>query len=142
MAGAPGAGKSTYVSQLEYELDNAVVISGDCIRSEFEDPSWVEIWDRLEEEISQAAEEGKNVILDGTHVGRQGRQETVTLLQSYGYIQIEVIVMDTPLELCLDRNSKRKRTVPDYVVEHMHKTLQVTLPYIDTEHFTKVTVIS
>ena len=139
LVGIPGSGKSTYAKKLA-RTENAVVVSGDNIRIELEasgvnDPCWVEIWNLVEEEVAQAAEYGRNVILDGTHVGASHRAETRMLLHSYGYFDVESIILDLPLAVCMERNSNRKRKVADYVISHMHKTLRDSLPTIYSEPF-------
>ena len=143
LIGPPGAGKSTYAVKLAKE-QNAVIVAGDCIRDELEGagfiyPSWVEIWDKVEEEVVEAVEQGKCVILDGTHVGSTHRVEAITLLQSYGYNAVEAIIIDTPLTECVKRNANRNRSVPEYVITHMYETLHKELHKINTEGFTKVT---
>jgi predicted kinase len=139
LVGIPGSGKSTYAKKLA-KTENAVVVSGDNIRIELEasgvnDPCWVEIWNLVEEEVAQAAECGRNVILDGTHVGVQHRAETVTMLQSYGYTEVEAVILDVDMKKCTERNATRKRKVADYVISHMHKTLRDSLPTIYSEPF-------
>jgi len=139
LVGVPAAGKSTYAKKLAKET-NAVIISGDCIRDELEtagvsEVSWVDIWDRVEDEVADAADCGRNVIIDGTHVGASHRAETITLLNSYGYTQVEAVILDVDVKECMKRNSLRKRRVAEYVIAHMSKTLQKSLPTIYSENF-------
>lgn len=143
MVGVPGSGKSVRSSQLAKEHD-AVIVSGDLLRDELEssglfDPSWVAIWDKVEEEVAGAIEKGKRVILDGTHVGSAHRKEVVSLLWSYGLTNVEAIVMTTPLKDCIQRNASRQRRVPEYVITHMFETLQREIININDEGFRKVT---
>jgi predicted kinase len=135
--GAPGAGKSVYAAKLAKE-ESAVIVSGDDIRAELYGNAsiqgqWVEIWGRIEEMVSEAV--GKPVILDGTHCRAAYRKESIALLQSYGYDQIEAIVLDMDLNTCLVRNAARQRNVPRYVIVNMHKDLQHSLKDIDKEGF-------
>ncbi len=142
MVGAPGSGKSTYAAKLA-QIEDAVVISGDLIRDEIEkygltNPSWVEIWDKVEEEVAEAVENGKNVILDGTHVGSEHRKEVVFMCNSYGYTCVKAVIMDTSFEECLQRNSKRKSFVPEHVITHMHDRLQREIKFVEKEGFNEV----
>jgi predicted kinase len=144
MVGAPGAGKSTYAKKLA-ETENAVVISGDDVRAELYGSAeiqgnWVEIWDRIDELVSESC--GMPVILDGTCHRKDYRQESITLLRSYGYDRIEAVVVNPSLATCLARNFKRReRNVPDYVIKEMHGQLQRSLKSIDSEDFDRITYI-
>ena len=143
MIGAPGAGKSTYAAKLA-KLENAVVISGDDICEELfggkaTQGEWVEIHDRIETLVAEAC--GKPVILDGTHVRKSYREEAITLLRSYGYNEIEAVVLDVPLETCIMQNATRQRGVPRYVVVEMWEKLQVSLKNINTEQFSFINFI-
>lgn len=143
MVGAPGAGKSTYAAKLA-ERENAVVISGDEIRKELYGNAaiqgqWSEIWERVEEKVSECC--GMSVIIDGTHCRRDYRDETVALLRSYGYDQIEAVVIDTPFDRCIMQNATRQRGVPRHVIVEMHKSLQHSLKGIDSEAFSHINYI-
>ena len=140
MVGAPGAGKSTLATQIE-KAENAVVISGDEIRAELYGNAaiqgkWEEIHDRIEEMVSESC--GMPVVLDGTHYLTSYRREALALLRSYGYDDVEAIVVNPPLEDCIFRNANRHRGVPRHVVVGMHEKLQKSLKQINIEGFTRV----
>jgi len=137
MVGAPGSGKTTYAHELA-DSENAVVISGDDIRSELYGSAeiqgnWAEIWDEIDTRVSEAC--GMPVILDGTACRKDYRAEAIVLLRSYGYDRVEAIVMDATLATCLARNFRRERNVPDYIVKQMHSDLQQSLKNITSEDF-------
>lgn len=143
MVGAPGSGKSTYAAKLA-EQESAIIISGDDIRAELYGNAsiqgqWVEIHDRIETLVSEA--NGKPVILDGTHYRSSYRKEAIALLQSYGYDQIEAVVIDTSLDNCIFRNASRHRGVPRHIVIQMHEKLQSSLKTIDNESFSHINYI-
>lgn len=140
LVGAPGAGKSTLVSKLA-QSENAVVISGDDIRAELygdeaNQGQWTEIQDRIEEILSESI--GCPVIMDGTHYLSSYRREALALLRSYGYDEVEAIVVNTNLEDCLQRNANRHRGVARHIVVGMHEKLSGSLKHINTEGFTRV----
>ena len=140
MVGAPGAGKSTLATQIE-KAENAVVISGDEIRAELYGNAaiqgeWEEIHDRIEEVVSESC--GVPVVLDGTHYLASYRREALALLRSYGYDDIEAVVVNPPLEDCIFRNANRHRGVPRHVVIGMHEKLQNSLAHISIEGFNRV----
>jgi predicted kinase len=142
LIGAPGSGKTSQTKKIS-EAENVVVVEYDDIRAqlwgsaEIQGP-WAEIQDRIEDCIADAAEAGRSVCLDGTHYLSEFRKEAVVLLQSYGYQEIEAIVMDSSLEVCLKRNSERSRRVPEYVIKEMHAKLQKSLRGIYDEGFTRI----
>ena len=143
MVGAPGSGKSTFASSLA-KTENAFVISGDSIRAElYGDESnqgeWAEIQDRIEEMVSEAV--GCPLVMDGTHYRRDYRRQALTLLRSYGYDEVEAVVVNPPLETCILQNATRHRHVPRYVIQRMHNALQSSLRGIEDEGFTQVTYI-
>jgi protein phosphatase len=141
MVGAPGSGKSTYAAKLA-ETENAVIISGDDVRKELFGSAeiqgnWFAIWDRIVELVEGYAD--RNVILDGTHYREDYRAEAITMLRSYGYFNVEAVVINPSLATCLARNFQRAdRNVPDYVVKEMHEKLQRSLGKIDLEDFDKI----
>jgi predicted kinase len=143
MVGAPGAGKSTFASKLA-ETENAFVISGDDIRTELYGKEagqgqWAEIHDRIEELVSEAV--GTPIILDGTHYLSSYRREAISLLRSYGYDDVEAVVVNTTLEECIQRNANRHRGVARHILLSMHHKLQSSLEFIGIEGFSRVTVV-
>ena len=142
MVGAPGSGKSTH-SQKISDSENAVVVSGDRIRYELYGDSsiqgnWSEIHDRIEAEVADAAAFNRPVVLDGTHYRASYRKEAVAMLRSYGYDDVEAIVVNPSLATCLARNFQRSRNVPDYVIKEMYGKLQSSLRKIDSDGFDAV----
>lgn len=143
MVGAPGAGKSTYSTAIAVSQP-CVIVGGDSVREELYGDAniqgnWFEIQDRIEEYVQEAAGNNKVVILDGTHYSSRYRKEAIAMLQSYGYSDIEAIVVNPPLEVCLKQNASRDRKVPDHVIEKMHSKLQASLPHIEKDGFSRVT---
>jgi len=143
MVGAPGAGKSTFASKLA-ETENAFVISGDEVRAELYGDGavqgpWTQIHDRIEELVSEAV--GTPVILDGTHYLSSYRREAISLLRSYGYDEVEAVVVNTPLEECIQRNANRHRGVARHILLSMHHKLQSSLEFIDIEGFDHITLV-
>ena len=141
LVGAPGAGKSTLAEQLK-KREKAVIVSGDDIKFGLYGEEgglglWTEIDDQVESMISDSS--GLPVILDGTYYLPSYRREAIALLNSYGYDEVEAIVVNTPLEDCIFRNATRHRGVPRHVVVSMHEMLELSLGSINTEGFTKVT---
>mgnify|MGYP003350540762 FL=1 len=139
LIGAPGAGKSTEAKKIAAR-ENAVIVSGDDIRARlYGSPdiqgNWVEIHDEIEAQVADAAALGRVVILDGTHYRSAYRKDAVVMLNSYGYDNVEAVVVNPSLATCLARNFQRSRNVPDYVIKEMHAKLQSSLRTIYDEPF-------
>jgi predicted kinase len=146
MVGAPGSGKSTEAKKIA-DREKAVIVSGDDIRAELYGSAqiqgnWTEIHDRIEEEVEKAAALGRTVILDGTHYRAAYRRQAIAMLNSYGYVRVEAVVVNPSLATCLARNfQRRERNVPDYVIKEMHGKLQPSLKEIYREDFSRINFI-
>jgi predicted kinase len=145
MVGAPGSGKSTHAQKIS-EQELAIIVSGDDIRAQLYGSAdiqgnWVEIHDEIESQVANAAALSRPVILDGTHYRAAYRKEAVAMLRSYGYNDIEAVIVNPSLATCLARNFKRSRNVPDYVIKEMHGKLQSSLRNIYDEPFDRFNFI-
>lgn len=144
MIGAPGSGKSTYLSK---NFPFATCVSNDGIREElYGDASiqgnWTEIEARMVELIKRAASLGQDVVVDNTHYLREYRKGTMAILKKEGYGKITAVVLDKPLETCLRQNSNRDRKVPEEVIKKMHSSLRQSIKGIASEGFCKVDYLS
>ena len=133
MCGLPGSGKSTYAKEkLSYD---SVYCSRDEVRfrmvKENEDyfskekqvfKEWIkEIQNALDDET------GPNyVIADATHISRASRAKTLSHLNLKNVFEVQVYWIDTPVEVCIERNEKRKgrERVPNEAIENMAKGFQ------------------
>lgn len=144
MVGAPGSGKSTHSEKLKAEHPGAVIICGDTIRKQLYGDAniqgnWVEIHDKIVETLEENV--GRTIIMDGTHYRASYRKDALALLQSYGYSEVEAVVINTPLEDCLSRNAARSRQVPEHVISKMFQSLLASLRGVDKEGFSVVQYI-
>lgn len=143
LCGPQGGGKSTKAKEIA-ALGNAVIIDGDEIKKELYGSTdiqgnWVEINDRIEELLSESC--GMSVILDGTYHKRSYREEALTLLKSYGYERVELIVCCPSLATCMARNWYRSRNVPDYALKMTYENFQKESKDIMSEAFDRVTFV-
>ena len=143
LVGPPASGKTSYVHTLRRRIPGLVHIEGDCIREGIleENPDegyYGKLQDGIEGAIAEAAESGKDVVVDGCNYSADIRLWLATILQSYGYGTIEVIVLLPSLSSCLQWNQKRKRQVPDYVIKIMYKDIRRCLPTIEEEGYCNV----
>jgi len=75
--------------------------------------------------------------VDATNLTPHDRQSWIKLAKDYGY-DVQGLYFDVPLDLCLERNHKRARTVGDDVMRRMSAKLK---PPTFDEGFSKITVV-
>lgn len=141
MIGLPGSGKSFLVEQLKTNISGSRLISTDAIRAQlFGDEAiqgpWLLVWRNVERqfrEVMIAIEQGEASvgIYDATNVVRRQRKEAIALACSAGFTHITGIWVNTPLEVCLARNEKRDRTIPEEVILSMNRKLQDAPPALE-----------
>ena len=145
--GIPGSGKSTWAQNLIAQKPGYHLISTDSIRAQlYGDEAiqgeWLEIWRTLKASLTAARQsiaQGKTtaVIYDATNARRRQRREFIQLARAYHYDPIIAAWIDTPLEICLHRNSERSRQVPPHIIKTMHRQL-TGAPPITAENLTQI----
>src|SRR5690349_20378539 len=75
--------------------------------------------------------------VDATNLSPHERRQWIKMARSFGY-EVQALFFDVPLEVCLERNSKRERQVTDEV---MHKMAERLKPPTFKEGFQKITVV-
>ncbi|MDD1421900.1 AAA family ATPase [Dolichospermum sp. ST_sed1] len=136
LIGLPGSGKSTLAKQLLTECPQMRLISTDVIRgqlfgSEAIQGPWLLIWRELERQLQQAITANQGVILDATHAQRKNRREVITLARDCGFSYIMGVWVKTPVWLCLARNQKRIRQVPEDIILRMHRQIRDAPPSLE-----------
>lgn len=111
---------------------NRVIVSTDAIRAQlFGDEANQGSWQQIEQERQRAFAAARQivqgqrgaVIYDATNVVRRQRREAIALARQLGFVNIMGVWLDVPLALCLERNQKRDRHVPETVIQQMHRQL-------------------
>ena len=75
--------------------------------------------------------------VDATNLSTHERRQWIKMATSFGY-EAQAVFFDVPLEVCLERNSKRERTVSEEVMRKMAERLK---PPVFEEGFEKITVV-
>jgi predicted kinase len=75
--------------------------------------------------------------VDATNLSIHERRQWIKMSQSFGY-EVQAVFFDVPLEVCLERNSKRDRSVSADVMRKMAEKLK---PPVFGEGFAKITVV-
>ena len=138
LVGLPGSGKSTLVGQLVAADSKLQPISTDKIRerlfgNEVIQGEWLLVWREVQRQFQRAAiqisrGEVSTAIYDATNAQRRHRREVIVYARAAGFKQIVGLWVDTPVWLCLARNRRRDRQVPEEVILRMHRQLRDAPP--------------
>ncbi|MGA2219105.1 MAG: ATP-binding protein [Terracidiphilus sp.] len=75
--------------------------------------------------------------VDATNLSIHERRQWIKMAKSFGY-EVQAVFFDVPLEVCLQRNSQRDRSVSEDVMRKMAEKLK---PPVFEEGFAKITVV-
>jgi len=75
--------------------------------------------------------------VDATNLSHKERKQWIQMARSLGY-EVQAVFFDVPLEVCLERNRKRERMVPQDVMRRMASKLR---PPTFEEGFSKIVVV-
>ena len=138
LIGLPGSGKSFRAAELLREDPRRLVISTDEIRSRLfgnaaTQGPWLQVWREVGLEFRQAVRqiaqgEVSEAIYDATNAVRQQRRKAIALARQSGFAHITGVWVNTPVELCLERNQTRDCTVPLAVILKMNRSLIAAPP--------------
>lgn len=75
--------------------------------------------------------------VDATNLSAHERRQWIKMARSFGY-EVQALFFDVPLEVCLERNRRRERTVQEDVMRRMAEKLR---PPSFKEGFSKIVVV-
>ncbi len=75
--------------------------------------------------------------VDATNLSTHERRQWIKMAKSFGY-EVQAVFFDVPLEVCLERNRQRDRSVSEDVMRRMAEKLK---PPVFEEGFAKITVV-
>ena len=75
--------------------------------------------------------------VDATNLSTHERRQWIKMAKSFGY-EAQAVFFDVPLEVCLERNRKRDRSVSEDIMRKMAEKLK---PPVFEEGFEKITVV-
>lgn len=126
LAGIPGSGKTTLSQRL---IDKGyVTINADQIREELwgdaaEQSNKEAVFQVFFERLEEGLRRGWDIVIDNTNINGRHREPIIERAKAAGYTDIQIWIIDTPLEVCLERNRLRARNVPEDIVENMYRSL-------------------
>lgn len=129
--GLSGSGKSYWISNI-VEEGNTIILSSDALRKEFygderiqDNPAF--IFEQMRIRTLRALKEGKNVAYDATNLSSKRRKALLGQLPKDVCKICHCII--TPLEKCIENDSKRERHVSESVI--MRQLEQFQMPWYD-----------
>jgi predicted kinase len=136
--GLPGSGKSSW-----FKRHNITPLSSDLLRALlFDDPTEQRFQDLIFSNLRSMlkarliARRPMNYV-DATNLSPHERSGWIKLAKDYGY-EVQAVFFDVPVEVCLARNQRRERNVPEDAMRRMAGKLKQ--PTFE-EGFSKITVV-
>jgi predicted kinase len=133
LCGVPGSGKSTYARNKVNSSDGTIVwLSSDNIRERlYGDASCQDnpgkVFEIMQKEAVEALEKGFDVIYDATSITRKARAGILGVVPKY--VQKCCVVIWAPIDICVERDRVRERTVGKEVIDKMLKRFEA--PFYD-----------
>jgi predicted kinase len=136
--GLPGSGKSSW-----FRRHNLIPLSSDLIRGLlFDNPTEQRhqdlVFSSLRSLLRARLIAGRPMnYIDATNLSPRERHSWIKMARDYGY-EAHAVFFDVPAEVCMERNRRRARNVPDDV---MHRMVQKLRPPKFEEGFAKIIVV-
>lgn len=136
--GLPGSGKTTW-----FRRRGVTPLSSDLLRSILFDDVEEQRYQGLVFSTLRSLLRARLIAkmpwnyVDATNLSIHERRQWIKMAKSFGY-EVQAVFFDVPLEVCLDRNSHRDRSVSEDVMRKMAEKLK---PPVFEEGFAKITVV-
>ncbi len=115
LIGLPASGKSTLAETLEslgYFRSSADKIRGELYGDEHIQGNPDEVYGLVWKRLHTALEQGRLVVSDLLNLSRSRRVGIIELAKSKGLVP-DLFLLDVPYNVCIERNRKRDRHVPE-----------------------------
>lgn len=126
LIGIPGSGKTTLAQKIiakGFQYINADKIREELYGNAAEQGDKEEVFALFFKRLEEMMAEGGNIIIDNTNLNPKQRKPILDRAVQFEYGDVQLWLLDMPLELCLERNRSRDRIVPEDIVANMHMEL-------------------
>lgn len=136
--GLPGSGKTTW-----FKRRGVTPLSSDLLRSILFDDITEQRYQGLVFSTLRSLLRARLIAkmpwnyVDATNLSPHERRQWIKMARSFGY-EVQALFFDVPLEVCLERNRRRERTVQEDVMRRMAEKLR---PPSFKEGFSKIVVV-
>ena len=132
LCGIPGSGKTFYAEKIKDSYSYIVHLSSDAIRKELYGDESIqgnpsEVFSLMQNRAIEFLNNGYDVIYDATNITRKDRASIIAKCPKVAHIECHIVW--APIEICIERDASRKRTVGKEVIDRMLKRFQA--PYYD-----------
>lgn len=136
--GLPGSGKTTW-----FKRRGVTPLSSDMLRSILFDSITEQRYQGLVFSTLRSLLRARLIAkmpwnyVDATNLSPHERRQWIKMARGFGY-EVQAVFFDVPLEVCLERNSRRERQVNEEIMKQMGQRLK---PPTFKEGFTKIVVV-
>lgn len=126
LVGIPASGKSTLSQKLiakGFHCLNADSIRLELYGNEITQGNAEDVFKIFFERMDALLKDGKSILVDNTNLKPEHRKQIIDRAKSSNYQDIQIWLLDVPLEVCLERNRNRERQLPEDVITHMYNEL-------------------
>ncbi len=163
ICGIPGSGKTTLVknlplSMMENEKLNIVEsdegrkailleygfsethqnnISDELLSPEKKRKIEDRVWEEIEATVKQILQSNEDIVIDATNTEQWILKDWFKFCKDGGH-KSKVIIMSTPLDVCIERNNAREIPIPKEVMERMYNDYMMSVGWLYMEHSEKI----
>lgn len=145
MKGLPGSGKSTVAKKIIADNPETYKrINRDDLRAMFDNGFASQANEKFIKKmrdvlIIQALEEGKSIVVDDTNLSDKNYNRISQLVREYNLkfsenVVVEIKEMDTPIEVCIERDALRENPVGAKVIKRMNNQFFKDSPEYATQN--------
>jgi predicted kinase len=122
LVGIPASGKSTLAGKLVqkgFECINADAIRAELYGNELQQGDPQEVFSVFFDRLEALMKDEKDIVVDNTNLKVPHRKQILDRGHKFGYGDVQLWVLDVPLDVCLQRNAARDKKVEEDVLANM-----------------------